>query len=143
MDRRNIVMHFTIPPSVEDIKTIAEGVIEHLPEELTEFTESMALVIDEIPDEALQQELDLEDPYELVALYRSGKQISPGVESKVANDDDVMLLFRRPLLDLWSETCEDISVLVRQVMIEELGHHFEFSDREIDEMTRWHYQGML
>ncbi len=136
-------MNFTYPPSVDEVRSIAEHAVEHLPEELVEFTESMTVQIEELPDEALQQEFDLEHPYELVALFRSGKQIAPGVESKVANDDDVLILFRRPLLDLWSETGDDINALVRQVMIEELGQNFDFSDRDIDEMTRRHYQGML
>jgi predicted Zn-dependent protease with MMP-like domain len=136
-------MNFTHPPSVDEVQSIAEHAVENLPEELVEFTENMTLQIEELPDEALQQEFDLEDPYELIVLFRSGRQIAPGVEKKVANDDDVMVIFRRPLLDLWSETGEDINALVRQVMIEELGHNFEFSDADIDEMTRRHYQGML
>jgi predicted Zn-dependent protease with MMP-like domain len=136
-------MNFTFPPSEDEVRSIAEHAVENLPEELVEFTENMTIQIEELPDEAVRQEYDLEDPYDLVALFRSGRQIAPGVEKKVANDDDVMILFRRPLLDLWSETGEDINALVRQVMIEELGHNFDFSDADIDEMTRRHYQGML
>ncbi len=143
MDRKKIVMNFTFPPSAEDIEVIAQNAIDNLPEELQEYTESMILQVEEVPDEALEQEMDLEDPYELVALYRSGKEIAPGVERKVANDDDALILFRRPLLDLWNETGEDINMLVRQVLIEELGQNFDFSDREISEMTARHYQGML
>ena len=143
MDRRQIVMNFTFPPSPEDVRVIAETAIEHLPDELASFTESLTLQVEELADEALEQELDLDEPYELVALYRSGKQIAPGVERKVANDDDVLILFRRPLLDLWNETGEDINLLVRQVVIEELGQNFDFTEREIDEMTRRHHQGML
>ena len=143
MDRKKIVMNFTCPPSAEDVEGIAQAAVDNLPEELLEFTENMTLRVEEIADEALEQEFDLEDPYELVALYRSGKEIAPGVERKVANDDDILILFRRPLLDLWGETEEDINLLVRQVIIEELGQNFDFSDREITEMTSRHHQGIL
>lgn len=136
-------MNYTVPPSCDDIEVIADTVLESLPEELMEFCEGLAIRVEELPDEALEDELDLDDPYDLVALYRSGSHISPGVESKTANDDDLILLFRRPLLDMWCESFDDLSELVRQVIIEELGSNFDFSEDEIDEMTNRHHQGML
>jgi predicted Zn-dependent protease with MMP-like domain len=143
MDRQQIIMSFSIPPSPEDLEVIAREAIESLPEELVEFCEDMGIQIEELPDTALETELELEDPYQLVALFRKGSQIAPGVERKVANDDDVLIIFRRPLLDMWCETGEDIAALMRQVMIEEIGANFDFSDDEIEEMSRRHYQGML
>ncbi|MBK7361802.1 MAG: metallopeptidase family protein [Micavibrio sp.] len=76
-------------------------------------------------------------------IQNHGKEISPGVEKKTANDDDVLVIYRRPLLDMWCESCDDLLGLLRQVMIEELGRHFDFPDDEIEEMARRHYQGML
>lgn len=144
MDRRHIVMNFTTPPSIEDIEVIAQTCLtEGMPDEMSEMIESLTVEVEDMPDEALELEMELDHPYELVALYKSGRQIAPGVERKVANDDDVLILFRRALLDLWGETGEDINILVRQVMIEELGQHFEFGEREIDEMVRQHHQGRL
>ncbi len=140
---QQIIMNFTRPPSADDLMVIAESIVASLPEEIGEHCESLVIQIEELADEAIENDMDLEDPYELVALYRSGGQIAPGVQKKVANDDDILILFRRPLLDLWCETGDDLSALVRQVMIEELGQNFDFSDDEIDEMTQRHYQGML
>lgn len=141
--RQQIIMNFTQPPGADDILVIARSAVDSMPEEIMEFCESLEIQIEEVADETLENDLDLSDPYDLVALYRSGGQISPGVEKKVANDDDVLILFRRPLLELWCETCDDLNALVRQVMIEELGQCFDFSEEEIDEMTGRHYQGML
>lgn len=144
MNQQNrIIMNFSGPPSADDLMAIAQATLESLPEEIMEFCDSLTVQIEEVPDEAIENDLDLDDPYELVALYRSGTQIAPGVQKKVANDDDVLILFRRPLLDLWCETCDDLNVLVRQVMIEELGQNFDFSEDDIDEMSRRHYQGAL
>jgi len=143
MDQQRIIMNFTVPPSADDLEVIAEEALELLPEELMEFCDSLAIQIEEIADEALETDLDLEDPFDLVALYRSGGQIAPGVEKKVANDEDLLIIFRRPLLDIWCETGDNLNDVVRQVMIEELGQNFDFSEDEIDEMTQRHYQGML
>ncbi|MBU0800450.1 MAG: metallopeptidase family protein [Alphaproteobacteria bacterium] len=143
MERQQIIMHFATPPSAEDLHVIATEAIENLPDELAEMCENLSVLIEDFADEAMQDELELEDPYDLIALYRSGKQISPGVESKVANDDDVLIIYRRALLDMWCETGEDLNALTRQAIIEELGHNFDFSEQEIDEMNQRHYQGML
>lgn len=143
MDRQQIIMNYTIPPSPEDLEALANSVLEALPEELNRHCEDLTLKIEEFPDETTETEMELQDPYELVALFRSGSQISPGVKSKVANDDDVLILFRRPLLDMWCDTGEDLSVLVRQIIIEELAQNFEFTEAEIREMTSIPMQGTL
>jgi predicted Zn-dependent protease with MMP-like domain len=136
-------MSFSRPPGADDIETIAAEILSSLPEEITDHCESLAIEVEEFPDDATQVEMELDDPYELVALYRSGKEISPGVERKVANDDDTLVLYRRPILDLWCDTQEELTALIREVMIEELAGNFDFSDDEIAEMTRRHHQGML
>src|SRR5690606_16478066 len=99
--------------------------------------------VEDLPDESTEQDLDLEDPFDLLALYRNGKEVAPGVEKKTANDDDVLIVYRRPVLDMWCETEDDLATLLRQVVIEELGRHFDFSEDEIEEMSERHYQGML
>lgn len=143
MDAKQIIMNFTVPPSLDEFEVLAAEIAQSLPDELSEFTQDMSIQIEEFPDDAMQSDYDLEDPYEMFALYRSGKELAPGVETKTANDDDVLMLFRRPILDLWCENCEDLSTVIRDVMIDELGKNFDFSEDEIDEMSARHYQGML
>jgi len=143
MDQHRIIMNFSAPPGADDIETIAGEILSALPEEITEHCEKLAIEVEEYPDDATQAEMELDDPYDLVALYRSGKEISRGVQRKVANDDDVLILFRRPILDLWCDTQDDLTNLIREIMIEELASNFDFSEDEIEEMTRRHHQGML
>lgn len=137
-------MNYTVPPGVEDLEVLATSVFETLPDEILRFCENpLEILVEDVVDETIEADLDLDDPYDLLALYRSGKQISPGVERKVASDEDCFILYRRPVLDMWCETEEDLFLLIRQVMIEELGRHFDFSEDEVQEMTGRHYQGML
>lgn len=143
MERKEIIMNFGAPPSPDDLTVIARYAVETLPDELLELCDALAVQIEEVPDETLESELDLEDRYELVALYRNGKEISPGVEKKAANDDDALILFRRPLLDLWAETGEDLGTLVRDIIIEEVARNFDFSDDEITEMAGRPYREAL
>ncbi len=136
-------MSFSAAPSAEDILEIGREILESLPEEILEHCETLALQCEEVADEATESEMELDDPYELLALYRSGKEISRGVQRKVANDDDVLILYRRPILDMWCEIGEDLKEILREVMIEELGQNFEFSEEEIAEMSRRHHQGLF
>ncbi|MBP9049705.1 MAG: metallopeptidase family protein [Alphaproteobacteria bacterium] len=143
MSRHEIIMNFTMSPSLDDLAVMARQILESLPDELSASCEELGLQVEEFPDEAIEEEMDLETPYELLALFRSGKEIAPGVQKKVANEDDVLLLFRRPILDLWCETGDDLTSLVREVVIEEIARGLEFSEDDIKEMILRAHQNAI
>jgi predicted Zn-dependent protease with MMP-like domain len=143
VSRQEIIMNFSTPPTPDDLAMMARQVVDTLPDELSSKCEELILEIEEFPDEAVLQDLELSSPYELLALYHSAKEISPGVQKKVANGEDKLVLYRRSILDLWCEAGEDLSALVREVMVEELARGLEFSEDDIQDMIRRHHQGML
>lgn len=129
-------MNFTTPPNLEDLEVIAKDSIEAIPAELSSFCENLEIKVEDFPDDSLLEDMQIDDPYELVAVFRSGSEIAPGIKKKISNDDDVLVLYRLPILDLWCETGEDLGSIVRQAMINEIAQNFDFSDEEIDDMTR-------
>lgn len=141
--RQEIVMNFSIPPSIDDLAVMARQVVDTLPDELVTKCADLELRLEEFPDEAMEQDMDLDSPYELLAIYHSGKEISPGVQRKVAESDDQLLIYRRPVLDLWCETGDDLSSLLREIIVEELARAFEFSEDDIAEMVSRHHQGLF
>lgn len=143
MECRQIIMNYTVPPSREDMEVLALGILECLPDELERYCNEISVVVEDMVDDTLSADLDIDDPFELLAIYKNGKEITPGVERKVANDDDVLVLYRRAILDMWCETEDDLLATVRNIIIEELGRYFEFSDDEIQDMTDRHFQGAL
>jgi predicted Zn-dependent protease with MMP-like domain len=143
LSRHEIIMNFTMSPSLDDLAVMARQILESLPDELSASCEELGLQVEEFPDEAVEEEMDLETPYELLALFRSGKEIAPGVQKKVANEDDILLLFRRPILDLWCETGDDLTSLVREVVIEEIARGLEFSEDDIKEMILRAHQNAI
>lgn len=140
---QQILMSFSTAPSPDDISVIANEQLDLMPDELMECYEELDIQIEEIPDEATEADLELDDPFDLLALYKAGKELSPGVEKKSTTGGDVLILYRRPILDLWCETGEDLTQIIREAMIEEIGNQFDFADEDIEEMTSRHYQGML
>jgi len=142
-ERKQIIMNFSTPPSLEDIQVLAEEAFESLPEELAQFCDELEIRVDDFPDAALEQDMDLESPYDLVALYICDESDLPGTIRKLSNDTATFTFFRRPLLDEWCDAGEDLNMLIRQVMITEIGQTHGFSDDELQEMSNRHYQGMF
>ncbi len=141
--KQEIVMNFTSAPSVEDLEGLSRQILSALPYEMEGRCENLELIIEEFPDMVVEQDMELASPYELLALYHSGREISPGVEKKTAPDIPSLTVYRRPILDLWCEIGEDLEQLLRAVVIEELARVFEFSDKEVSEMLRRYDRTMV
>ncbi len=143
MTAQHIVMNFATPPTIEDLRVIVAEVVNTLPDELIGYTDKLVLEIDEFPDEATEQELDLDNAFDLLVFYRSGKELYPGVERKNSKDSSTLFIYRRPILDMWCESCDDLFALIRQSVIEEIARSFDFSDHDINDMVDRHYQRLL
>jgi predicted Zn-dependent protease with MMP-like domain len=122
---------FTLPPSLDDLGELAREAFATIPLELRRHVDGVVIRVDEFPDEDTEREMGLETPFDLLGLYR-GVAIGNKSTSAIANDVDMIFLYRRPLLDYWCETGEDLKLLVRHVLIHEIGHHFGLSDEDME-----------
>ncbi|MFT8245415.1 metallopeptidase family protein [Roseomonas sp. BN140053] len=123
-------MRHSTPPTVDDIADMADAALGALPQELRASVRGVAILVEDVPDEATLEEMGLEHPWELTGLYR-GVPLTERSVSDPVREPDTILLFREPILVEWVETGEDLFRLVRNVLIHEVGHHFGFSDEEI------------
>jgi predicted Zn-dependent protease with MMP-like domain len=126
---------YSAPPTLDDIEAIAAEAFAGMPEELTRHVRNIVFRIEEFPDEDTQEAMDLESPFDLLGLYR-GVDLSRKSVGDVVNDIDMIFLYRRPLLDYWCETGEDLTHVVRHVLIHEIGHHFGLSDDDMDRIEQ-------
>ena len=119
------------PPSAADIETLAQQALTTIPEELRRHVGDVVIQVEEFPDEETEEEMDLDSPFDLLGLYRG---VALPRQSVLAprNQVDMIFLYRRPLLDYWCETGEDLYAVVRHVLIHEIGHHFGFSDDDME-----------
>lgn len=124
---------FASPPSIEDITVLAEEALKTLPQELLQAVAGVGVRVEDFPDEATEQEMDLESPFDLLGLYRGVDLLRRSV-SDAPSQPDMILLYRRPILDYWCETEEDLRAIVRHVLIHEIGHHFGFSDDDMERL---------
>ncbi|KAA5606867.1 metallopeptidase family protein [Roseospira marina] len=122
---------FTTPPSLADLDALAQGALETIPVPLRRMTEGLAIRIEEFPDEDVCVEMELESPYDLLGLYQ-GVALPFKSVNDAPDDVDRVFLYRAPILDYWCETGEDLTHIVRHVLIHEIGHHFGFSDDDME-----------
>ena len=118
-------------PTLDDIETLARDAFDSIPEELSRHVGAVVFRIDEFPDEETCREMDLESEFDLLGLYR-GVSLDRQESAGTRQDVDMIFLYRRPLLDYWCETGEELGHLVRHVLIHEIGHHFGFSDADME-----------
>lgn len=119
------------PPSLDDIAEIAEQVAAVLPEPFRAHIRHVVIRVAEFCDPEIEREMGLDSPFELLGLYY-GVAISRRSVLDVPTDIDAIFLYRRPILDFWCETGEDLARVVRHVLIHEIGHHLGFSDDDMD-----------
>ena len=120
-------------PSLEDIETLAAAAFAQIPEALARHVRDVVIRVEEFPDDETAEELELESPFDLLGLYR-GRPLGEKSVSDPSPEIDLIFLYRRPLLDYWCESGETLGHLVRHVLIHEIGHHFGFSDDDMERL---------
>jgi len=133
-ERKQIVMNISAPPSADDVLSLAVQVIDNPPHDLVPFIENLSLHVQDFPDAVMVDTLDLESEYDLLALFRPEGETIPGIIKKSALQGPQLVLFRRPILDLWCDCGDDLAVLVRHITISEIAQANGFSDEEIEAM---------
>ena len=119
------------PPSLSDIEKIADRAMGTIPNELRRHVEGVVIRVEDFCDEETEREMELESPFDLLGLYR-GISLDQKSTISTPHDVDMIFLYRRPLLDYWCESGEDFEHVVRHVLIHEIGHHFGFSDADME-----------
>ncbi len=115
-------------PSLAEIERVARDAIARLPAPFAAHLEGVLLIFEEFADDAVLNELGIEDPFALSGLY-SGKPI--GMPSETCDAPATIHLYRRAILDEWCETGEALNHLIAHVVIHEVGHHFGLSDDDM------------
>ena len=119
-------------PTLDDIETLAREVYDRLPQEFRERCGEILFRVEDFPDEDVVEEMELETQYDILGLFQ-GVALTQRAESEtVPREPNVVFLYRRPILDEWSESQILLGDIVTHVLIHEVGHHFGFSDEDME-----------
>ena len=119
-----------LPPSLADLEELAQRALDTIPVRLKRHLRAVVIRVEEFPDEETEVAMGLESPFDILGLYR-GVALPHKSIGDPRPDLDMVFLYRRPILDYWCETSEDLMRVVRHVLIHEIGHHFGFSDEDM------------
>jgi len=118
-------------PTITDLEALAARAFETIPDALRAPLDGLAIRIVDAPDEAICKTLDLASPLDLLGLYH-GQSLDRKSVHDVRSGVDIVFLYRQPILNYWRWSGEPLADIVRHVLIHEIGHHFGFSDEEME-----------
>ena len=122
-------------PDAARFQQMAQEAFVTIPAELRRFVEGIAFIVEEFPDDEILDEMEIDDPYDLLGLYQ-GISLDQESVGTVRQDVNRIFLYREPILDYCDETGETPEWVVRHVLIHEIGHHFGLSDEDMDRIER-------
>jgi predicted Zn-dependent protease with MMP-like domain len=122
-----------IAPSLDQIEIMVREAMATIPTVLRERTVDIAFTIEEFPADEILAELEIESPFDILGFY-SGVPFGHAELAGPPRDLDRIFLYRRPILDYWCETGEELMHVVRHVLVHEIGHHFGFSDANMEQI---------
>ena len=106
-----------------------------LPDELAHHITDVVIRSSDFPDPKIERDMELRSPFDLLGLYQ-GVSLDRKSVSDSTPDVDMIFLYRRPILDYWCETGEDLAHVIRHVLIHEIGHHFGLSDADMERIEK-------
>jgi len=118
-------------PDIDTLERMAARAFDAIPQALREQVANVSFRVVDLPDPQTCEDLDLASPYDLLGLYQ-GIPIDQRSVLDVSQHVDMIFLYRLPLLNYAEAEGADVFDVVRNVLVHEIGHHFGFSDDEMD-----------
>ena len=132
---RQAMRRFGPSPDSEEIEAIARASLAALPEPFAAHLAGIVLTVEELADDALLDDMGIDDPFDLTGLYH-GLPIGQKSVEQSGTLPDRVTLYRRAILDEWAAGNESLEHLVHHILVHEVGHHFGLSDDDMHALER-------
>jgi predicted Zn-dependent protease with MMP-like domain len=119
-------------PSLDDFEVLARQALETLPQPFRDLASEVTCIVQEFPDEETLDELGIESEFDIMGLFRGVGMAQEGMVPPTGRLPNAVWLYRRPILDYWAEHEETLGAVVTHVLVHEIGHHFGFSDEDME-----------
>lgn len=119
-------------PSLGEFEAIARAAFNTLPAEFRKFVAEVPFFVADFPEDDVLDDLGMESPFELMGLFEGVGMAQEGAGPATGQMPNRIWLYRRPILDYWAEHDETLGAVIAHVLVHEIGHHFGFSDEDME-----------
>lgn len=121
----------TIAPGLAVFEALAHAAWARLPGQFRQMCGDLVIRVTDFAEDDVLDELDIESPFELLGLYQ-GVSLNNKSASDPPREPDMVFLYRRAILDEWTNGEDSLGEIITHVLIHEIGHHFGFSDSDME-----------
>jgi predicted Zn-dependent protease with MMP-like domain len=123
-------------PAIADFEVMAQVAFDRLPDEFRALCADVVFNVTEFPEDDVLKELEAESPFDILGLFSGVGLPQQGYAPQTGQMPNTIHLYRRPILDYWAENDESLGHIVTHVLVHEIGHHFGFSDEDMEAIER-------
>jgi predicted Zn-dependent protease with MMP-like domain len=120
-------------PDLAVFQALAGAAWDRLPGQFRQMCGDLVIRIEDFATDEVLDELEIESPFELLGLYQ-GVALTNKSTSDVPREPDMVFLYRRAILDEWGNGEDSLGEIITHVLVHEIGHHFGFSDGDMDDI---------
>ncbi len=124
-----------VSPTLADFEQLAAAAWQQLPGEFRQNCGDLVIRIEDFATDEILDEMAIENPFDLMGLYQ-GVSIDKKSMADTAREPDLVFLYRRAILDYWTDGDEELGAVVTHVLVHEIGHHFGFSDADMEQLEQ-------
>ena len=120
-------------PDLAVFQGIAAAAWARLPGQFRQMCGDLVIRVVDFAEDDVLDELEIDSPFELLGLYQ-GVSLNNQSASDPPREPDQVFLYRRAILDEWTNGEDSLGEIITHVLVHEIGHHFGFSDADMDEI---------
>ena len=125
--------HGRYAPTLDDFEALASDALANLPEPFKSLAADVTCSVAEFAEDDILAHFDMESPFELMGLFTGIGLTEDSAVPQTGQMPNTVFLYRRAILDYWAENDDNtLGEVVTHVLIHELGHHFGFSDEDME-----------
>jgi predicted Zn-dependent protease with MMP-like domain len=117
-------------PTLAEFEVLAAAAWERVPSEFRAKAGDVLIRVEDFATDDVLQSLGIGSPFELLGLYH-GVSLNHKSVMDLPRQPDMVFLYRRAILEEWSESGVSLGDLITHVLVHEIGHHFGFSDADM------------
>jgi len=119
-------------PSLNDFERVARIALDSLPAEFLLRVGDVQLRIADFPERDVLIDLKARSEFEILGLFEGVGLAHDADMPDTGQLPNMVWLYRRPILDYWSEHDDTLGAIIRHVLMHEIGHHFGLSDDDME-----------